>query len=138
MSDKLQPNPEVPSLWGAPVEGGRNFRAKKDVKGMANRVGKQWENVPTKKDLVPLPESPTSKAKPKVMANLPGVNYKGLPPTLVSSGEGGGTAAVASDHLSKPGKLRVGKAAGDSVQKPGLFAGGDDYYGKALEGKQND
>ena len=129
MSDKLQPNPEVPSIWGAPVEGGRNFRAKKDVKGMANRVGKQWENVP-KKDLVPLPESPTSKAKPKVAANLPGVNYKGLP-TLVS----GGAAPAAT---AKPGKLHLGKGAGDSSQKPGLFAGGDDYYGKALQGKQND
>ena len=124
MSDKLQPNPEVPSLFGGPVEGGRNFRAKKDVKGMANRVGKQWENIP-QKEIVPLPESPTSKAKPKVMANLPGVHYKDTP-----------TLFGAKPQADKPKPGKVNLPAGDGAQKPGLFAGSNNYFEKATGGKK--
>lgn len=124
--DKLIPNPEVPSIWGAPVEGGRNFRAKKDVAGMAQRVGTQWENVP-KKDLVPLPESPTSKAKPKVMANLPGVRYK-EPPTMISAADIANT-----DKAKKAGWKPVQTDGGEA---PSLFAGGTNYFKKATGGEK--
>ena len=124
--DKLLPNPEVPSLFGAPAEGGRNFRPKKDVKGMANRVGKQWEGLGPQKELVPLPESPTSKAKPKIAANLPGVYNKNAP-TLF-----GATAPGGSDK-PKPGKLNLNNKDGGG-QAPSLFSGSNSYFSKATGG----
>ena len=127
MSDKVKliPNPQVPSLFGAPPEGGRNFRPKKDVAEMAQRVGKQWEHVP-KKDLVPLPESPTSKAKPKVMANLPGVRYQDTP-TMLSA------AAISNTDTHAKGGWKPPQGSDDN-QTPSLFAGSKNYFNKATGG----
>ena len=122
--DKLVSNPNVPSLFDAPPEGGRNFRSKKDPSGMANRVGKQWENMP-QKELVPLPESPTTKAKPKI-ANLPGVYNKNAP-TLFG-------AAPQVGEKPKVGKLNVNKNAGGEA--PSLFSGSNNYFAKATGSDQ--
>ena len=123
--DKLVPNPEVPSFsFGGPVEGGRNFRAKKDVKGMAQRVGKQWEGLGPQKELVPLPESPTTKAKPKI-ANLPGVYNKNAPTLFGAAPQG---------EKPKPGKLNLNKKGGG--QAPSLFSDSNSYFTKATGDKK--
>lgn len=137
MSDKpnLLPNPEVPSLFeGALAEGGRFSRKNKNVL-KSHPVGKQWEKVESKQ-AVPLPESPNTKAKPKVIANLPGVNYKNLAPTLVMGGDAQDKKAeiAAADKTAK--NLQVGKAAG-SENKPALFAESESYFEKATTGQQN-
>ncbi|CAB9513613.1 expressed unknown protein [Seminavis robusta] len=119
--DKLLPNPEVPSLFGTPPDSGRNFRAKKDVKGMANRVGKQWEGLGPQKELVPLPESPRTKAKPKI-ANLPGVHNKNAPTLFGASPQ---------VEKPKPGKLNTTPKKGDGSKAPSLFSGSNAYFSKA-------
>lgn len=141
MSDnnqQQQPNPDVPSLWGSTEGSSRVGRKKKVLE--SHPVGKQWANVSTKvktDNLVPLPDDSSNITKPKIMANLPGVNYKNLPPTMVEGNDGQKEkeeAIKAADlkKQSKAGAISGDNTSGGGGGTPSLFAGSDAYFNKAI------